>query len=263
MVAGSIEALLERADFGAVRVCESQGPGVLGKVEPFLAHRNREVRLVALTCVAVAGGPKAPELLTRMLRDSDEQVRVNAVNELDVHLPVGREPELLAVWDSTADRYLKQHLPMVLGRLRQASLIPELEKRSKAAADSAVQDGFIAALAKLGDGPARVRFGEQLKAARGERVREMSEYVTYVDDPWVLPYLLPVLDRREPALYLSTHIKETIRRGCDLAVDNVLRIAKQQKFSFALDEAGQYKDAQIDEIRRFLLALPPPLAARP
>jgi hypothetical protein len=35
------------------------------------------------------------------------------------------------------------------------------------------------------------------------------------------------------------------------------------KHTFALNEAGQYADAQIDEVRGFLRALPPPPAARP
>ncbi|HYS26108.1 MAG TPA: hypothetical protein VEP46_10910 [Vicinamibacterales bacterium] len=54
---------------------------------------------------------------------------------------------------------------------------------------------------------------------------------------------------------LSTHRRELKRRECDVAADEVMRISKA-RFSFPINQAGQYSDAQIAEVLRYALAQP-------
>src|SRR5213592_378979 len=96
---GNLEALIRKTDFSAILMAERLGPPAVDTVRPFLEDPNRVVRLLAVNCIAAAGGTGAPEQLLRALRDSDEQVRINAMNGLSKNQPTGREPELLAFWD--------------------------------------------------------------------------------------------------------------------------------------------------------------------
>ena len=196
-----------------------------------------------------------PDLLIRALADSNEQVRINAINALHAHPPKGRETTLLEAFDAdrTRDGFVRQQIPMILGRMAALSTIPDLRRRLGVERRQDIKDGLIAGLAKMADQPARAEFGEMLREARGERTAELMEYVRYLDEPWVIPLLVPVLQRRDIAVDLSTHRKTLRRRECDLAVDEVLRLSKA-RFSFELDEIAQYTDAQIEEVLRYAQA---------
>jgi hypothetical protein len=252
-----LDTLIRAKDWAAVAHCESAGPASVPTAEAHLANRDEVVRLLAVDCIVAAGGPRAPELLVRSLSDANEQVRINAVNGLYRHLPTGQEAALLAVWDKsrTRDGYVRQQIPMILGRLQARQTVPELRARAQVDQRREVADGVTAGLAKLGDPDARLRIGEMLREARGTRTAEVMEFVRYLDEAWVIPLLLPVLHRRDVAVDLSTHRNVLLRRECDLAVDEVLRISKA-RFSFPLNPMGQYKDEQIAEVIRHVEALP-------
>ena len=69
-------------------------------------------------------------------------------------------------------------------------------------------------MAKLADPAARATFGDMLRDARGKRTAELIEFVKYEDEPWVIPLLVPPLQRRDAAISLSTHRRELMRREC-------------------------------------------------
>jgi HEAT repeat protein len=248
-----INSLMKNKDWTAVEIAKSSGPPIVPQVEPYLGNADDVIRLLAVDCVAAAGGPKAPDLLMRALADKNEQVRGNAINGLHQQLPMGQEGALLLAWDKAKDPFVRQQIPMILGRMQAKQTTGPLNSRLQTDPRDEVRDGLTAGLSKLGDADARRRFGEQLRDARAKRVAVMIGYVQYIDEPWVLPLLLPVLQRREIAVDLSSHRKTLKRRGCDLAVDEVLRISKA-KFSFVIDPAAQYGDAQIAEVTRYLEA---------
>jgi len=252
-VMADINTLIRNKDWTAVDVAKSSGPTALATVEPYLTNLDEVIRLLAVDCIAAAGGPTAPDLLIRALDDRNEQVRGNAINGLHAQLPKGREEVLLKKWDDAKDPFVRQQIPMILGRMQAKQNVPQLKARQSRDPRGEVVDGMTAGLSKLGDDDARKRFGEMLRDAREKRVAVVIGYVQYIDEQWVIPLLLPVLSRREMAVDLSSHRKKLIRRGCDLAVDEVLRISKA-KFSFAIDPAAQYTDAQIAEVTRYVEA---------
>lgn len=252
-VMADINTLIKNKDWTAVDVAKSSGPTALATVEPYLANPDEVIRLLAVDCIAAAGGPTAPDLLIRALDDRNEQVRGNAINGLHAQLPKGREAVLLKKWDDAKDPFVRQQIPMILGRMQAKQNVPELKARQTRDPRGEVSDGMTAGLSKLGDDDARKRFGQMLADAREKRVAVVIGYVQYLDEQWVIPLLLPVLSRREMAVDLSSHRKKLIRRGCDLAVDEVLRISKAN-FSFAIDPAAQYTDAQIAEVTRYVEA---------
>lgn len=241
----------------AIQVSQKSGPSIVPQIEPYLRDPDHTIRLLAVNSIAAAGGPKAPQLLVQALADANEQVRDNAVNALHNHLPSGQESTLVAAWDANQarDGYVRQQIPMVLGRMPAGGLVDELRARLHADSRREVQDGLIAGMAKLRDASARGTFGEMLRDARGTRTADLMQFVEYEDEPWVLPLLVPVLDRRDIAYRSTTHVAQYERRECDLAVDEVLRISRA-RFSFALDSMKQYTDREIEEARRYAEAQP-------
>jgi HEAT repeat protein len=247
--------LMAKKDWRAVEVARTAGPQAVAELEPYLQHRDPAIRALAVDCLNAAGGARVSDLLIQALRDTNEQVRINAIKALHERPPQGREQALLAALDAdrSRDGFVRQQIPMILGRMGARGAIPDLRRRLEAEPRQDVKDGFIAGLAKMGDPPAREEFGALLRDARGERTAELMEYVRYLDEPWVIPLLVPVLERREIAVDLSTHRTTLRRRECDLAVDEVLRISKAP-FSFALNEIAQYTEAQIAEVLQYARA---------
>lgn len=257
MTTTEIDRLFTTKNWDAVELSRKTGSAIVPSVQPYLANADHLVRLLAVDCLAAAGGPEAIQLLIRTLGDTNEQVRAQAVNALHTNLPVGQETALLSAWDSslTRDGYIRQQIPMVLGRMQARATVPELKARLNADLRQYVQDGMIAGMAKLGNPEARETFGRMLSDARGKRTAELIDFVRYEDEPWVIPLLVPPLQRREMAIDLSSHRREIHRRECDLAADEVMRISKA-KFSFSMDPAAQYSDAQINEVLRYAQSQP-------
>jgi hypothetical protein len=252
-----IDRMFSTKNWDAVELSRKAGGAIVPSLQPYLQSEDHLVRLLAVDCLAAAGGSEAAQLLIRTLGDGNEQVRAQAVNSLHTNPPKGHESALLAAWDSsrTRDGYVRQQIPMVLGRMQARESIAELKSRLNADPRQYVQDGMIAGMAKLGDTEARQAFGRLLSEARGKRTAELMDFVRYEDEPWVIPLLVPPLQRREMAIDLSSHRREIHRRECDLAADEVMRISKAE-FSFQPDPAAQYAEAQINEILRYARSHP-------
>jgi len=251
------DRLVSRKDWTAVRVAQQSGPSIVPYVQPYLGNKDQVVRLLAVDCLAAAGGPQAALLLVRALGDSNDQVADNAVNALHKNPPVGQEDALLAAWDASQSRetYLRQQIPLVLGRMQAYDRLQQIKARLGVDHRQPVRDGIIVGAAKLGDPDSRIAFGQLLRDGRGKRTAELIEFVRYLDEFWVIPQLVPVLQRKDIAVVLSTHINDVERRDCDLAVDQVLLISKKH-FSFVVDPTAQYSDNQINEVLQFAKAKP-------
>jgi len=257
MTTAEFDQLFRAKNPQVIENARQAGPPSIPQIEPYLRNADYVIRLLAVNSIAAAGGTQAPQLLIRALGDSNEQVRDNAVNALHEHLPTGQEAELLRAWDSnqTRDGYVRQQIPMVIGRMHKTPEVEQLKARISADPRQEVKDGVIAGMAKLGDPGARATLGQMLRDARGTRTAELIEFVKYEDEPWVIPLLVPVLQRRDIALRIPTHVVTIERRECDLAVDEVIRISKA-RFSFDVEATAQYSEAQINEVLRYAQAQP-------
>jgi hypothetical protein len=251
MTTPELDQLFRAKNPRVIQMSQQSGPSIVPEIEPYLHNADYVIRLLAVNSIAAAGGPQAPQLLIEALGDSNEQVRDNAVNALHDHLPVGQERGLIAAWDAnrTRDGYVRQQIPMVLGRMPDATA-EVLRVRLNADQRREVHDGLISGMAKLHDADARKTFGEMLRDARGTRTADLMNFVEYEDEPWVIPLLVPVLQRRDIAYRSSTHVAKYVRRECDLAVDEVIRISKAH-FSFEPNPMAQYTDQQINEVLRY------------
>src|ERR1051325_9370899 len=81
-VMADMNEMSKNKDWAAVDAAKSAGPALIATVEPYLKNPDEVIRLLAVDCIAAAGGPAAPDLLIRALDDRNEQVRGNAINGL-------------------------------------------------------------------------------------------------------------------------------------------------------------------------------------
>jgi hypothetical protein len=254
-MASDIGQMIRNKDWSAVDASGKAGPPAVNIAEPFLKDNDPVVRLAAVDSVAAAGGPRAPELLMRMLSDKNEQVRMNAINGLHKRPPVGHEDELMILWDqnNSRDGFVRQQIPMILAEMGAKDKAAALKARSLLDTRQEVDDGMTAAVAKLGDADMRKKQAKKLELAHGTRIAEIMPFVEWIDEQWVVPMLLPVLKHREIAQILATHILTIERRGCDVAVDAVMAISKAG-FSFKMNRVAVYTDPQVAEVSRYVEA---------
>lgn len=252
-----LEKLIRQQDWIAVDVAKAEGPKSIPRIEPFLADKEPNIRVLAVDCLGAIGGPRAQELLVRALDDRYEQVRANALSALHDNPPVGREKELAKVFDrTTKDPFVRQQIPMILGRLPGPDALGEIINRANTDPTPDVQDGIISGRAKLDDKTGREQFAKLVRDASGLRAGRFMDFIRYENDQWILPLMSLWIDRRETAQRLSTHVSAVERRTCDLAVDETLRLtAGKKEFSFKPKPAAQYKDAEIKEVREYLASL--------
>ena len=173
--------------------------------------------------------------LRSALMDEDIQVAWRALDALEA---VEVWPQtLLKDIDAQPEPRIRGALALLYGKLGGPA--KHLRERYRGEPD------FLAALARLGDEEARAEFGR----------RPSHEHFEYVRGPWLLPYLLPLLED-EKRVVQGAHVVTDRecreiggKRMCDLAVEEA---AVAHAFSFEVPQMGYYTPAQIDEVRLFL-----------
>lgn len=252
-----LEKLIREMDWTALNVAKAEGAKAIPRIEPFLKDQEPHRRSLAVDCLRVIGGPQAQELMVRALEDPYEHVRAYALAGLHANPPAGREKELGGIFDrATKDPYVRQQVPMILGRIPGPDALSVIVGRAGADLAPDVQDGIISGRARHGDRAGREQFAGLMRDARGLRVGRLLDFVRYQDDKWVLPLLSLWIDGRDLALRLSDHEGDILRRACDVAVDEARRLTAGKKdFSFPPRLAEPYKDAEIREVREYLASL--------
>lgn len=252
-----LDKLFQRMDWDAVDAAKAEGEKAIPRIEPYLKDAEAHRRTLAVDCLGAIGGAKAQELLVRALSDQYEQVRANAVAALHENPPVGREKELGRAFDrTTKDNFIRQQIPMILGRIGTPEALGEIANRANTDLHPEVQDGIISGRAKAGDQPGREQFAGLMRAAEGRRIGELMAFVKYENDAWILPLLNLWINRTEVSQVISTHVKHIERRACDLAVDETLRLnSGKREFQVKPRPAEQYKPTELGEIREYLASL--------
>jgi hypothetical protein len=243
---------IKKKDYGAQATTVRLGAAASPLIRPLAADPDREVRLLAFVCLDLAGGPDAIAAAFDGLRDADEQVRSRAVMLLLNHPPKAQERQLLAAFRASKDPFIRSRLPLVAGRLA-----PEISARNwlvllSLDTDADVQHGLRLGLARMGDQASRDWFLQGLKAAHGYDLRSWLEDAEYLDDPWVLPGLAPLLDRTERAMDVMPHDGQNrYLRACDLAAKTIITITRA-KVSFPFPRPSQLSSSELEEVKKLL-----------
>ena len=119
-----------------------------------------------------------------------------------------------------------------------------------------MNEGLVAALAKLGDANAQRKFADGVEKSKDRERKRYIDDAAYIDQAWAARALAPVLADKTDMLRIGMDampgaVPEYLR-ACDLAVNVIAKITKAN-FTFPVNGRTNYTDAQLSEVRQFLI----------
>ena len=225
------------------------GPDASPALVPLTTDQSAGIRSMALLCLSITGGTSASDAALQRLSD-DDQVVAQALLVLRKHPPYGREAELLQAYRKPSNPSIREDLPLIAGRLApKIDPQPWLEfwQREKA---PELRESLMVGLARMGNAQAREQFVQALSGASGEAVVHWLDHARYMEDTWIVPHLLPLLDRTKVAIRLNPDGENTWPlRTCDLAARAILDLTKAT-VAFEVQRPAQFTDQELEEVRR-------------
>lgn len=242
---------IKKADWDATETMKNLGVGSVPKVIVYLDDSDPDVREVAIGCLGVVGGDEATKAVVDKLFDQDEYVVSAAVEYLHDYPPIKHQDKLLKAFNDSDDSFIHINIPLIIGKMGdRANKKPWIDKFQSQEFTDEYKEGIIVCLSRLGYQPARESFERIIAETEGGDSKVWLDYCKYMEDTWVVPCIIPLLDKKELALYIVQD-RDLYRRTCDLAVITIVDVTKAE-VSFSMEQLGQYHFAQqeIDEVRK-------------
>ncbi len=224
-----------------------QGTAVL---VPLTDDPDPEVRNMALICLAITGGGQASETALKKLKDEDAQVVAQALQVLSKHPPFGMEKELLEIYRTAQDETIKEDLPLIAGRMSPQIDPAPWKEFWKRETNEEVKKSLLTALARMGDEQARQEFVKQMLASQGTETLNWIEQCKYMENPWIVPHMLPWFNRQEVVVYLTPDLKnKRPMRVVDFVIPAVIELTGAQ-VSFPVKRTDPFTPEEIEQVRR-------------
>lgn len=213
-----------------------------------------EIRGMALVCLGIVGTEHASNIAMKKLTDDEDQVVAQALQVLQRHPPVGREQELLRIFQDPTQAVICADLALIAGRLAPKIDPTPWKELWKKEADQQVKNNLLLALARMGDKEAREIFAAQMQtSAKGAESVEWIDNCKYMEDSWIVPHMLPLLDRTETAIELAPDLPQKWPlRTCDLAGRAIVELTGE-KVSFQIKGPDQFTPEQIAVVREIAM----------
>lgn len=254
-MANDLRATVLDKDWGATLLAREAGPAGAGRISDLVGHEDRDVRLLAVTCLGDMGGPEAGGALVKALLDEDLQVREVAGRGLLAHPDPKLWPALLSAFDASEDPGARGRIPLIMCAGEERPDPDPLVQRWKKETDDGVREGLVVALSRAGVEEARTEFVKRLQLSSGDRRDTMLRHCEYVSQEWLLQPLKSILADTTSLRYIGPHDDEVNLRACDIAVNLVAKVSGRT-FSFPVSYGKNYTPQQIDEVRKYLDSLP-------
>jgi hypothetical protein len=228
------------------------GPSAAEALINLTSNEDEVVRELALRCLFETGRQGLAPVFVKFLNDESGSVRGAALAGVSKYLDPSVSDELFRAFDKSGERpEMREQIALLIGRIESADM-NELRARLKAESDPLARDGVIAAIAKLGDEHGRANFVDNLRNAKGERLKRHLDYVEYINQEWAAKALGPVLLDKSPLMRIGIDglpdLGPGSLRACDIAVNLIAKILNKT-FSFPVDMKTHYTDRQIQEVR--------------
>lgn len=247
---------VKKADWDAVETAETLGETARSILVPFTRDKDPEIRQIALACLDNVGGPDASEAALKLLLDEDSEVVSSAIELLHNHPPFGQAEQLLKCYQQTDDPYAQEQIPVIAGRLApEIDMSPWVPLLDLSADEEELNVGLLAGLARMGHEPARKRFVSMMLSSRGKESASLIEYCSYMQDTWIVPHMIPLLDRRERAVTLFPD-RDIYMRTCDLALEAIVELTKAE-VSFPVNRPEQYNASELESVKRIASSVKP------
>ena len=231
------------------------GPAAAESMINLTTNEDDVVRELALRCLFETGGQGLAPVFVKFLNDESGSVRGAALAGVNKYLDPSISQQLFSSYDKSGELpEMREQIALLIGRIDSANR-DDLGNRLKGENDQLARDGIVAALGKLGDEQARANFVDNLRNAKGDRLKRHLEYVDYINQEWAAKALGPVLLDKSPLIRIGIDglpdLGPGSLRACDIAVNLIAKILKKT-FSFPVDGKTQYTDPQLQEVRNSL-----------
>jgi len=237
----------------AALIARQIGPSANTELIKLTRHDDAEVRLVAAYCLDETGGVDAAVAFARLALDGDGQVRAAALQGLIHHRADVQPQNLLDAFDQSRVPYVRQQLMLIAAKVPGVGT-PEIQKRNDAEKDAQAREGLLVALGERGNRQAQAEYTRDLDASKGRDRARFLEYAEQINQAWLLPALLPILDDKTPLVWIGIdglpQLPQSLR-ACDIAISLASEISGH-RFRFQVAKNVNYTDPQIAEAKAFL-----------
>ena len=230
------------------------GVPAVSTLSTLVKDENPQIRQLTLACLEAVGGEKAVEIAMERLFDDDAEVVAEAVGLLHTHPPAGYEKDLYQAYKKVKDPFAQEQIPVIAGRIpsnvNKQLWFRELQMQEE---DGKVDDSVIIGDARLGNKSAREQFVKRVLAVKGRRSPEWIDRCRYMEDTWIVPHMLPLLDRFELAVNLFPDNPDYFLRTCDLAVEVIVELTGKD-VGFPVKRTDRYTVEELAKIKQLTLS---------
>ncbi len=248
MTPESLTAQIKSGASDAIATAAKMGDAAVPTLDQHMLDKDPDIRLMTLRCFDAVGGEHAIKAGVNALLDEDAQVASRAAVLLHRHPPKGYNHQLFGAFNQSREAAVRIEIPKVVGRTGTADDIRLWTTVLPTVKEPEVRDGVMIGLARMGHEPSRDWFKGKLAAADGPAALPWLEAAEYMDDPWVLPTLGKLLDKRSEVYTASADFKPVQVRVCDLAAYVIFTITRH-KVEFAVSQR-RYLETEVDEARK-------------
>jgi HEAT repeat protein len=243
---------VERKDWRVVRDMTGATEDTLSAIAQLTTSPDREVRILALSCLDEVGGPVARRAFLNALEDREEDVRDRAVQGIEHHATDHDLERIVAQLKTHGDEFVRERLALVIGRIAGRSAVTDLKQVLEAGQPKEVSEAIRLAMARLGDADSKAVVLAGLESPDIDTRRMAIEHFVYLRDPASAPRLLPLLDDRRDALKAGPTPSKHYLRICDLAMDALGEVLGSAAFPFATGQNRRYSEEELATAKRRL-----------
>lgn len=217
---------------------------------PLTDDPDPEIRNMALICLGITGGSQAAEVALKKLKDEDGQVVAQALQVLYKHPPVGLEKELLEAYTNAKEEAIREDLPLIAGRLTPKIDPGPWKEFWQKEKNQEIKKSLLIALSRMGDEQARQEFVKQMLSSQGTETLKWIDHCKYMENPWIVPHMLPLFNRQEVIVYLTPDLKnKRPMRVVDFVIPAVIELTGAQ-VSFPVKRTDPFTPEEIEQVRR-------------
>jgi HEAT repeat protein len=236
---------VERKDWRVVRDMTGATPDTISAIGQLATSPDREVRVLAISCLDEVGGPVARAAFLNALEDREEDVRDRAVQAIEHHATEHDVERIVAHLKTHSDEFVRERLALVTGRIAGSSAVGDLKQVLEAGQPREVSEAIRLAMARLGDAESKSAVLARLESPEIDTRRKAIEDFGYLQDPPSARRLIPLLDDRRDALKAGPTPSAYYLRICDLALDVLGAVLGPTALPFPTGQYRRYSDEEL------------------